>query len=418
MSIPVLQTEKTQPESNKALSIICSAVIASVSVWNLGFAQGPPSLEQVIQVDSYVIFVGGAGLVLVFAIIFVEVGRNRNASITSRVWFECLWSGLLFVLNISAASLVTALIPSQMCQSHLPILACTSTKVLQGFTWLFSIIIFAYFLIIFVTVFIRSGSDSRMWHGSVYNISFYDQGSSTRLQSPEPPTSPTPSRMLGRFKAPSIVAPRPQRPAMPYAYRSGLSPDYQIEHFQFPGPQPQRPPPAHAATSADQSNLSFYPDFLRSSLRSSLTPNVTQVAPTSILNFNSSAVPSDSPQGAAVQRTSPPPLRDWPRADIMTLSPQALPKRSSRWTTKISSTSPSTVPVQQPEPAPLASQVATVTETRNISGPITVVSRSSRPTGPRTRTRGGSTSEGNTSANANRPPPLDLTGISALKPNR
>jgi hypothetical protein len=408
-----------------ALCVVCSAVICSVSVWNLGFAQGSPSLAQIIQVDSYVIFAGGAGLVLVFTIIFIEVGRNRNASLTSRVWFECLWSGFLFMLNLSAAALVTALIPSQMCQSHhLPVLACTSSKILQAFTWLLSIITFTYFLTIFITVFIRSGSDSRMWQGSIFSISFYDRSnSSTRLQSP--PASPTPGRMLGKITAPTIAAPtiaapRPRKPVhMPYAYRSGLSPEeYQIEHFQFPGPQ--RPPPVR---SFDQpsSNLSFYPEFLRASLRSSMIPNVTQVAPTSILNFDSSALPNDivnSPQGTAAPRTSPPPLGDWPRADIMAHTPQVRPTKSSRRTTKIFTASPD---IQQSEPSTLlAPPMSMASEGRNIgpSVPVSLGSRTLRPSGPRTRIRAGSVPDANSSADANRPPPLDLSSISALKPNR
>ncbi|GAW06629.1 hypothetical protein LENED_008566 [Lentinula edodes] len=120
-----------------ATSVTCSAVIASVSVWNLGFAQSSSKpLDQVIQVDSFGIFVGAFSLVGVFTIIFAEVGRTNV--FTTRIWFDCLWSGLFFLLNISAASVITALLPSQMCKNthKLPSEACTSTKVLQGFTWL------------------------------------------------------------------------------------------------------------------------------------------------------------------------------------------------------------------------------------------------------------------------------------------
>lgn len=44
--------------------------------------------------------------------------------------------------NEAAASLVTALVPSQMCspKSNLSAMACTSAKVLQAFTWLFAVI--------------------------------------------------------------------------------------------------------------------------------------------------------------------------------------------------------------------------------------------------------------------------------------
>lgn len=266
-----------------------------------------------------------------------------------------------------------------------------------------------------------------MWQGSVYNMSFYDRGSSTRLQSP--PTSPTPSRIMRKiFKPPSIISPRPQRATpMPFAYRSGLSSEYQIEHFQFQGEQPQPPPLAKLAGS-DQSNLSFYPEFLRASLRSSLTPNVTQVAPASILHFNSTALPPDianpPPQDDAAPKHSPPPLGNWPRADIMSQSPHAL--KSLRRTSRIVATPVNQAQRPQPEPPtslePSTSQVVTVSGDSNIGArpnvPTRKVSRSTRPSGPRTRTRAGSSSEENTTSNPNRPPPLDLSNISALKPNR
>lgn len=86
--------------------------------------------------------------------IFAEVGRTNV--FTTRIWFDCLWSGLFFLLNISmifdknlsettltwypsgAASVITALLPSQMCKSmawmlvlslHLDQLICHQTRI-------------------------------------------------------------------------------------------------------------------------------------------------------------------------------------------------------------------------------------------------------------------------------------------------
>ncbi|KAJ4488081.1 hypothetical protein J3R30DRAFT_3695733 [Lentinula aciculospora] len=383
-----------------ALSIACSAVIASVSVWNLGFSQqASQSITQVVQVDSFVIFTGAFSLVGVFTIIFVEVGRSN--AFTSKIWFDCLWSGFLFLLNISSASIVTALLPSQMCQNihKLSSQVCASTKVLQGFTWLITTLLFAYFLTIFVTVCVLS-SDSRLWRYSIYDLSSYDRSNnSTRLQSP--PSSPMPRMAsLKRFikppSIPSIAAPRPQRPTtnavatiMPYAYRSGLSPDYQIEHFQFPARSPrqsqqdsglQRP-----QAIAGAGPRSLYPEYLRSSL-----PPNPQATSTSTAD-RSSAVPGDElspqPQG------SPPPLGDWPRPDIMTQTS----RRSHRITPKVQAGVPTSSVMLESE----ATQ-----ETSNSR---------SKPFGPRIRS--GSNSLGN-GMNSTRPPPLDLTGINALRPVR
>lgn len=250
-------------------------------------------------------------------------------------------------------------------------------------------------------------NDSKLWNYSIYQLSSYRRASSTRLRSP--PTSPIPS-MLHRFvKPPSIAAPRPQRVVnavpnlMPYAYRSGLGPDYQIEHFQFPGrTQPQgqqgqiqRPP--LAAAGAGPSNL--YPDFLRSSLLPS--------APAS--RRTSSALPGGTapPQQTTIQVSgSPPPLGDWPRSDIM----QA-PQGSKRSTRRITSNVVSPLTTQNPQNYDVDDTLSQGVM-GGPGGEVTMsISRSKKPFGPRTRS-------GSNSGGANRPPPLDLSNISSLRPNR
>jgi hypothetical protein len=327
-----------------ALSIVCSAVITSVSVWNFGYAQIlPKSFGRIIQVDSYVIFVGAFALVGTFVIIFMDVYRKNTW--TSRIWFECLWSFGLFLLNLSSAIVVTVLVPSQMCSDQLPEGACTSTKLLQGFTWFYTVVLFGYFFTVFVTVFIRSESGNRLWGLNIYSLgSAEPSNNSTRLHSP--PSSPIPS-MLNL-----IAAPKPQRPLvntvpnlMPYTYRAGLSPSWQIEHFQYPLPssrqkQIQRPPPV---AGAGPSNL--YPEFLHSSLPLSAQPSFGNTSPQQT-------------------QTSDFPLGQWPRPDIMS--------RSSRRATATSS-------LQHHDAQPQAA----------VSGPdgelgAALISRS-RPFGPRTR---------------------------------
>ncbi|KAJ3810727.1 hypothetical protein F5876DRAFT_65383 [Lentinula aff. lateritia] len=364
-------------------SVICSAVIASVSVWNLGFAQSSSKpLDQVIQADSFGIFVGAFSLVGVFTIIFAEVGRTNV--FTTQIWFDCLWSGFLFLLNINTHKL-----PSE---------ACTSTKVLQGFTWLITTLLFAYFLTIFITVFVYSGSDPTLWRYCIYDLSTYDRSnSSARLRSP--PSSPMPRMTsLKRFvkppSIPSIAAPRPQRPInnavaamMPYAYRSGLSPDYQIEHFQFPArsarQSQQESSLQRLPTAAGAGPRNLYPDYLRSSLPPD--PQPSSAFPTN----RSSAVPGDGPSPYP-QGSSPPPLGDWPRPDIMTQAS----RRSHRIT-------PKTIPT---------SVTLDIEAIPDVSG-----NSRSKPSGPRIRS--GSISIEN-SVDANRPPPLDLSNISPLRTNR
>lgn len=145
-------------------------MIASISVWNLGFAQSSSKrvflsfVFQRFNTDLFFTLSSGSsypsrqlwnfrrGILTcrsihdvrvqahLFAMscsyvhsIFAEVGRTNV--FTTRIWFDCLWSGFLFLLNISmvfdkdlsartltwcpsgAASVITALLPSQMCKS-------------------------------------------------------------------------------------------------------------------------------------------------------------------------------------------------------------------------------------------------------------------------------------------------------------
>ncbi|KAF5391393.1 hypothetical protein D9757_001992 [Collybiopsis confluens] len=344
------------------------------------------ALPGVVRVDSYVIFVGAFTLLTTFTL---EVGRGRNA-FTSQVWIDCTISILLFLLNLSSASVVTALLPSQMCSGdqQLPSGACTSTIILESFTWIYSIILLTYFLTIFITVFVRS-TDSKLWGRSVYQLGSYETNSGSRLRSP---SSPIPSMLYRFIKPPSIAAPRPRRVAnavpdlIPYGYRSGLGPDYQIEHFQLPAGSESlhqaltKPPPI-----AGSGPLNLYPEFLRSSLQPTAQPASRR---------NSSALPGAVPP--QMKQPSPPPLGNWPRSDIM----QQTSRRSTRR-------------IAPRVAAPLGHHDV-VDPQEMMPGTSRQVSMSisrSRPSGPRTRT--GSNSEGDP-----RPPPLDLSSISSLRPNR
>lgn len=95
------------------------------------------------------------------------------------------------------------------------------------------------------------------------------------------------------FNQPTIVAPTPRRavPAAMYAYRSGLSSQYDIEHFQPPSPvrKPSRPPASRPSSQSTRPPsiscpaLSFYPQHMQSILMSpSLTqlPLMSEVPPT------------------------------------------------------------------------------------------------------------------------------------------
>lgn len=341
--------------------IVCNAIIASVAVWNL-------SLAQVVQMNfpviAYLVFLGASGLAFIFTVIFIELAR-RNA-LTSRVWFECTWVAVYFIMELVGASAFSSLVPAKMCPKQAEKRAhgsCISTHVLLAFTWICTTILLCYLLILIISSFIHHKHDSRIWQCNIHN--FPSCGSGRLASAPPTPTLP---RFISR--APTIVAPKPRRPPpadLIYSYRSGLSPEYEIEHYRPPthlASQPVPPIPAASSTlhrmqstrlaAANYAPTTFYPQAVQSSL-------ITQPSP------------SKQPQARQQANTapSPPPLGDWPRADVL-----LQPSRSRRLPT-----------------SPEMSETPSASQSRQ------------RPTGPRKRSASGD----------NRPPPLDLSKISVFR---
>lgn len=219
-----------------------------------------------------------------------------------------------------------------------------------------------YLILLIIVSLIQYKRDARIWQCEVQNFPWAD----TRCILSSSPPSPS----LPRFEktAPSIVAPRPRRaaPAALYSYRSGLSPEYEIEHYRPPSTFAQPAPPEPAAfpvhrQAQERPAPSFYPQYMQASL-----------APT---------------QAVSAQRQdnipSPPPLGVWPRPNIIsqptTRSNRARPPQSvTAGQAPAAGTSPT--PSSQPR---------------------------SRPAGPRRRSE---------SSEDNRPSRLDLSNISSFKP--
>lgn len=159
-----------------------------------------------------------------------------------------------------------------------------------------------YLSLLFILSLMHSRYDPSIWHRYIRKSPW--SGSRQTLSSA--PTSPSRPRFLK--KSPSIVAPKPQRavpPAM-YAYRSGLGSEYEIEHYHPPTPV-IRPEPVLAAAplptdleanlqAANNTFPSLYPQFMRSTVT---TPSSSQ----------------DEQHGH--NPPSPPPLRDWPRPNVV-----------------------------------------------------------------------------------------------------
>lgn len=223
--------------------------------------------------------------------------------------------------------------------------------------------VLAYFTMLFVLSILHHRNDSRIWQYNIHNFpSLYP--------APLPSASATP--ILPRFcrKPPTVFSPKPRRPdvvpAALYSYRSGLGSQYEIEHYRPPSGPTERPvPPIPAATPRQQP---------RTTTQAGLLPSVTLYP--QYMQSVSQSWQSPQPPPQSYSPPSPPPLGNWPNVSA--------PARTTRG-------QPITV-------TPATADTAVVQEISSLPR--------ARPSGPRTRSN---------SSGHNRPPPLDLSKISAFK---
>ncbi|KAI4517585.1 hypothetical protein K525DRAFT_260567 [Schizophyllum commune Loenen D] len=96
-----------------AVFIICNAIIASVAVWNLSLAR-TVDFGSVAQVDTYLIFVAASGIVLAFTIVFTQLAIPN--AVFGRVFSECIWVALYWIMELAGAAAISAL-GRTMCDS-------------------------------------------------------------------------------------------------------------------------------------------------------------------------------------------------------------------------------------------------------------------------------------------------------------
>ncbi|KIM49226.1 hypothetical protein M413DRAFT_21488 [Hebeloma cylindrosporum] len=427
--------------------VICNAIIISVAVWNMSIAEIILVDSAAKEIDGYLIFLGASGLLLTFLTLFSELS-GKDVFLT-RVWFELLWVGLFCIMNLVGAAVTTAYNGSQACDSRVLALltssqespCASSSQVLQAFTWISAILLLGYFTLLFALTIIKRREDSSIWS---YNVRKFPLMKGQALKSA--PASPSLPRFRGQ--PPVIAAPRPRRIAAIrqaiLSYRSGLSLDYEIEHYQTPdlapvaaparrtqkwtAPSPSPPPPVHAPVHQQPV---FSSPFYHTSVQVAIEDQQPQ--------------PPPPVQQSQIRRLppSPPPLGDWPRLDAASRPrttkrkplPQPLPPAQVEPIPPIQSRSGAVARLQpQPHPQPrarppppsqsrhpLPPHTASIpTSTSYIfdapalsaalqplaSQPATARKSKSRPSGPR---------RPSDSMNDGRPPPLDLSSISSFR---
>lgn len=348
------------------LLVICNAILCSVAVWNLSYAQ---SVGQNFQLDTFLTFLGAFALVFIFTIIVVEILR-KNA-VTGRLWFEVLWVGIFWIMELSGAAAVSASAYDLSCGAQSTLVsnvACSSTHVILAFSWLSTVILLVYFVSLMCAAIIRHKHDPQIWHAEV--VEFCQSNARYGLRSA--PTSP----ILPRFRtteAIAVIASQPRQPLSntDYAYGSGMDPEYKIEHFRPLSPAAERPVPSFLAA-----------------------------APLQHVSQTTGAVPA--------QLSAPAPLYPQPlRSLLMSKEPSQTrpPAPLGNWPLPNAVDQP--LYIKKPTPAtfrfPARDVIDPASETVQPSNPS---SHRSRPPGLRT-----------SSNEIRRPPPLDLARISAFRTN-
>jgi hypothetical protein len=339
--------------------VASNAIIASAAAWNLSLVENIAVDVAETAISIYLIVLGALGLIVIFTVIFVDI-YEKDVFI-GRVWFELSWVILFFVMELGGAAAITAQSNGQVCNTS-SVSFCASIQVLQGFTWICAILLFGYFILLFILAVLKYKDDTTIWSWSVRKLIWQH----TR-KTVVPPSLPTlPSFQTDRTQVPVIAAPRPRRiitmPDPALSYRSGLSLDYQIEHYQpspgattdrplspLPLTLPTSPTPVSPMRNLPQKPLPaafapFYPSYVQAAINPSISRTSTSH---SSLDRNLSHASH-----------SPPPLGDWPRRDAT-----SQPARGKR---------------KQNPPAPYSFTMPTAAQQPR-----------SRPSGPRRRSNSG-----------------------------
>ncbi|KIJ34694.1 hypothetical protein M422DRAFT_51922 [Sphaerobolus stellatus SS14] len=305
-----------------ALFILFNAVICVVAALNLGsLATGTQKFPEV---DAYLIFMGALAIVFLFPAIIVELFR-KNAFI-SRVAVEITWVSIFWIMSLSGAAAMTAIIPELSCLPAGTQLksTCASSLVLLAFTWLNTIILLAYLIVLIVCAVYHSQENNHVWQTGVRDFKWF----SKQHPEQEPPEG---SFTYGKIKNPK----EPKQPPPVYAQQMGLSKGYQVEplHIDAAGPAAEPAPPALPTlqnfqfparpTPALQLNIQGSEPY-----RTILPPPANVTTPKPPLSLYPEFVQASGgtiPQPPRPAGPTPPPAGSWPRPN-----PQEPIRRKSR----------------------------------------------------------------------------------------
>lgn len=313
-----------------AIIVTSNAIICSAAAWNLPIAKNT-NLHTQQRVDIYMIILGAFSLLFVIPAVFIDLFSQR--AIAGRVWVECLWIDFLWLLHLIGVIFVNAFLPRDMCTPQakfIDVNSCTSAKLILAFSWICTINLFIYLVSLVVSALLHYKQDYTVWNSQVRSYPWYDHFHLHKLGSR--PSSP-PSRPHHQLP---ISAPQPRRPIQLPA-QAVLSYLHKVEHMHVPAQDPGNPSPERRAsqlameqTTAASARLAvLYPLHIQA------VWGASAAAPSSRGGGNSATLTPGSAHSQMPLRSAPapsppdgdpPPLWDWPRADIMTLPPPARKK--------------------------------------------------------------------------------------------
>ncbi|KAI0709422.1 hypothetical protein C8Q76DRAFT_814101 [Earliella scabrosa] len=356
-----------------ALFTLCNAVICCVSVWNLVLAQ---SIGLFPQIDAFLIASSAFGILYIFPVMCIDLLR-KNA-LLGRVWFEASWVGLFWVLNLAGASAVTATLPDMMCNFGAAFFipgSCSTTRVLQAFTWINTVVLLAYFSLVMVSAILHMKDDSQIWGANTRTYPWFQVREQLHSAKPSPVRTTW-------SKAPLPVTPQ-IRVSSDFGERSSALRTSTFSMSEKPQPSPN--PLLSAAPRKTPMTANKSAKILQSAW---LSATVTPASPPSDDSYGS----SDS--GSASDRSD------------LTCTPTGLP--ASAMYVPFSSTI---------KPSPLAPPRSSSLSATFKDGPPPVSALltparmgSARAPKPPTAMTGGPRQKG-AKRRSNRPPPLDMTRL-------
>ncbi|KAG2755990.1 hypothetical protein P692DRAFT_20792336 [Suillus brevipes Sb2] len=305
------------------LFVVCNAIICSVAVWNHSLVQATGG--QTVQVDVYLIFLGAFSLAFIFPMRVIFADLLCTDPLSARVWFECAWIALFWLMQLAGAAAVTAIVPHIQCSAQATKLndnSCLSTHILVAFTWICTIILLLYLSLLVVTTITTQRIDPDVWHHNVR----YLRIETTRQCLSSAQNSPTASHFAkgrGTSEAYKSHSLRPVAPNPVYGHRAGLNSEYEIEHYRpyepqhmpvdsalslpeaIPAPFVSYPSPARVYSQRIRANAMEQPFRTRRKP----PPSASNSVQSSIRTQEGRMSPSSSPPSSS-------PF-DWPRANVM-----------------------------------------------------------------------------------------------------